>query len=82
MNEKSLKLLIENGAIKKALVKSTGAKFHIEFRTSKDTVIAETTQGMIKTWSSIDSAASWLKKIGMGTAEVDFAQWHPKQKSF
>jgi hypothetical protein len=37
---------------------------------------------MIKTWSSIDSAASWLKKIGMGSAELDFAQWRPKQKSF
>lgn len=82
MNEKSLKLLIENGVVKKALIKSTGAQFHLEFKTASETLISETTTGKIKTWSSIDSAAKYLKRLGLGFAELDIGYWQPNQKSF
>jgi predicted aspartyl protease len=82
MNEKSLKLLVDNGVVKKALIKSTGAKFHIEIKTVNDTVIAQTNNKQIKTWTTIDSAAKWLKKVGIGRAEVDFGRWQPGQRSF
>ena len=82
MNEKSIKLLINNGVVKKAFIKSTGAKFHVEFKTDRDIFISETTTGSIKTWSSIDSAAKWLRRLGLGAAELDISQWQPNQKTF
>jgi hypothetical protein len=48
MNEKSLKLLIKNGVVKKALIKSTGAQFHLEFKTASETLISETTTEKVK----------------------------------
>jgi hypothetical protein len=82
MNEKSIKLLVENGVVKKAYITSTGSKFHIEFETERDRVISETTTGAIKTWSSIDSAAKWLKRLGIGQAELQISRWEPNQKTF
>jgi hypothetical protein len=82
MNEKSIKLLIENGVVKKAYITSTGATFHIEFETERDRVISETTTGSIKTWASIDSAAKWLKRLGIGHAELHISRWEPNQKAF
>ena len=82
MNEKSIKLLIENGVVKKAYIKSTGAKFHVEFKTERDVVISQTTTGSIKTWSSIDSAAKWLRRLGIGIAELEISRWQPNQKTF
>jgi len=81
MNEKSIKLLIENGVVKKAYITSTGSTFHIEFDTGRDRVISETTTGSIKTWSSIDSAARWLKRLGIGEAELNICRWQERQKS-
>ena len=48
MNEKSIKLLIENGVVKKAYITSMGSKFHIEFETERDPVITEKPPGPIK----------------------------------
>lgn len=80
MNEKTLRALVENGAIKKACIIGSGARFHIELRTSERPIIAETNNGKIKTWASLDGAAKWLKGLGVGTAELNLGQWHPKQK--
>tara|TARA_R110001592_G_scaffold37654_2_gene125411 strand:- start:123 stop:371 length:249 start_codon:yes stop_codon:yes gene_type:complete len=82
MNEKSLKLLINNGVVMKVSIKSTGAKFHIEIKTACDLVVAQTSSKQIKTWSTIDSAAKWLKRLGIGRAEIEFDKWQPNQKAF
>ncbi len=82
MNEKSIKLLIENGVVKKAYIKSTGAKFHVEFKTDREVIISQTTTGAIKTWSTIDSAAKWLRRLGVGLVELEISRWQPNQKSF
>jgi len=56
MNEKTLRALVENGAIKKVRIVGSGARFHIELRTSERPIIAETNNGKIKTWASLDGA--------------------------
>ena len=71
MDEKTLRALVENGAIKKVRIIGAGAKFHIELLTSSDPIIAHTTTGKVKTWASLDGAAKWLKGIGIGTAEIN-----------
>ena len=81
MNEKTLRALVENGAIKKVRIIGSGARFHIELRTSERPIIAEINNGKITTWASLDGAAKWLKGLGVGTAELNFGQWYPKQKS-
>ncbi len=81
MNEKTLQALVHNGAIKKVRIIASGSKFHIELYTIKETIIAETNKGKIKTWSSLDTAAKWLRNLGIGSTEVSLDHWQPAQKS-
>ena len=36
--------------------------------------------GAIKTWGTIDSAAKWLKKVGLGTMKLGVGKWAPNQR--
>jgi hypothetical protein len=81
MNEKSARLLIENGVVKKVSIVSSGSKFHVEFKTNSDTYISKTTAGAVKTWSSIDSAAKWIRKLGIGMAQLEISRWQPNQRA-
>lgn len=76
MNESTLRALVENGAIKKVRIIGSGATFHIELIAAKEPIIAQTNAGA----ASLDSAAKWLKRLGIGTAEINVGQWQPGQK--
>lgn len=80
MNEKTLRALVEAGAIKKVCIVGDGAFFHVEAFTQNGSIIASTTKGPIKTWSSLDSAAKWIRGLGLGKAQLDVAKWQPGQK--
>jgi len=80
MNEKTLRALVENGAIKKVRIIGSGSRFHIELQSSENPIIAETNNGKVKTWASLDGAAKWVKGLGIGTAELQVGQWQPRQK--
>ena len=79
MNEKTLKALIDAGAIKRIRIIGDGALFHIEADTPNGTVAALTLRGTPKTWRSLDSAAKWVRSLGMGSAQVEMARWIPGQ---
>lgn len=82
MNEKNIRVLVESGVVKQVMIRSTGARFHVEFKVGTQTHVSQTLTGEIKTWASIDSAAKWLKRLGIGAAKVDFVHWQPHQRSF
>ncbi|MGV6827396.1 MAG: hypothetical protein ACWA5Q_10510 [bacterium] len=77
MDEKTLRALVEAGAIKQVSIIADGAIFHVEAKSASGLIIAKTHKGKIKTWSSIDSAPKWLRKLGIGSAALRFELWHP-----
>ena len=57
MNEKTLRALIEAGAIKKVRIIAEGSTIYVEADSGKQTITAKTVKGKLKTWRSLDSAA-------------------------
>jgi hypothetical protein len=80
MDEKMMKALVAAGAIKKISIVGNGARFHIEANTPNGSVTAETRQGKVKTWVTLDAAARWVRGLGMGTANINLARWQPGQR--
>ena len=80
MDEKTLKTLVAAGAVKRIDIIGRGARFHIEARTPNGSLTAETRKGKIKTWVTLDAAARWVRSLGVGSAQVNLAQWQPAQR--
>ncbi|WOD10665.1 hypothetical protein RPW65_16690 [Pseudomonas sp. NyZ704] len=76
MNERELKLLIEAGAVKLILITAQGSMFHVEAKTAGAAKVLMTGRGDVRQWRSIDSCARWLRKTGVGKADLDFQNWH------
>lgn len=76
MNERELKLLIEAGAVKLILITAQGSMFHVEAKTARAAKVLMTGRGDVRQWRSIDSCARWLRKTGVGKADLDFQNWH------
>jgi hypothetical protein len=80
MNERTLKVLIDAGAVKGLHIIADGSRFYVEIETPTGKVIASTLKGSIKNWSSLDSAAKWVRKLGIGRTTLDIAKWQPNQR--
>ncbi len=80
MDIKSLKILIEAGAIKKIHVIGDGSHFHMEIMTQTGSSIVKTLKGKLKTWSTLDAAAKWIHSMGIGTLQVELEKWQPEQR--
>ena len=81
MNERELKLLLEAGAIKSILITAQGSMFHVEAKTAGVAKVLMTGRGDVRQWRSIDSCAKWLRKAGVGKADLDFQNWQVNQVS-
>ncbi len=81
MNEKTLRVLIDAGAVRRLRIVADGARFHVEVDTATGTLIAATLKGAAKTWSSLDSSARWVRALGIGTAQLELARWQPEQRA-
>lgn len=82
MNEKILRALVEAGAVKKIKITAEGSTIYVEVYTGSEVTTAKTIKGKLKTWSTIDSAAKWVRSLGIGQAQLDVAKWQPEQKKF
>lgn len=82
MNEKTLRALVEAGAVKRVRVIADGARFHVEADTPTTTHIAQTLKGRPRTWGSLDATAKWLRTLGVGTVQFDVSRWDPDQRAF
>ena len=80
MDAKSLKALINAGAIKKIRVIGEGSHFYMEIVTQTGSSIMKTLKGKLKTWSTLDAAAKWIHSMGIGTLHVELEKWQPEQR--
>ena len=80
MDGKTLRALVEAGAIKKVRIVGDGGNFRIEADTQGGTNIIHTTTGKLKLWRTLDAAAKWVHSLGIGTLQVDLEQWQPRQR--
>ena len=81
MDEKTLRALVDAGAIKRIRIIANGAVFHVEADTPNGAVTAFTLKGAVKTWSSLDTAAKWVRSLGIGKAQINIAKWQPGQRA-
>ena len=80
MNEKILRALVEAGAVKKVKITAEGSTIYVEAYTGSEVTTAKTIKGKLKTWSTLDSAAKWVRSLGIGQMQLDMAKWQPEQK--
>ena len=80
MNEKTIRALVEAGAVKNVLLIADGATVHVDIITQAGANTATTNKGGIKTWATIDSSAKWIKGLGIGKAQLEISKWLPGQK--
>ena len=80
MNEKTIRALVEAGAVKKVLIIAAGSAIHVEVVTQNGPVTATTIKGAIKTWATIDATAKWVKNLGVGKAQLEISKWQPNQR--
>jgi glycosidase len=81
MDIKTLRALLEAGAVKKIHIVANGATIHAEIQTAKFKESVQTSKGSIKTWRTTDATIKWLRSLGAGKAEVDFSDWQPDQRA-
>ena len=81
MNEKTLRALVEAGAVKRIRIIADGARFRVEADTPTATLVAVTGKGAPKTWGTLDASAKWVRALGVGTAQVDLSRWQPAQRA-
>jgi hypothetical protein len=79
MDERMLKALVAAGAVRNIKIIASGARFHIEAKTPNGSITAETLKGKVKTWVSLDAAAKWVRRLGVGAAQVNLTHWQPGQ---
>ncbi|MBT8086732.1 MAG: hypothetical protein KJO46_01800 [Gammaproteobacteria bacterium] len=80
MDERMLKAMVAAGAIKNINIIARGARFHVEAKTPNGPITAETRQGKVRTWATLDAAARWVRALGIGAARVSLAHWQPGQR--
>jgi hypothetical protein len=80
MDARTLRALVDGGAVKRVRVVADGALFHVVVHTGGGAVTASTQRGGIRTWRSLDAAAGWVYRLGVGLLEVDLARWQPGQR--
>jgi hypothetical protein len=80
MDERMLKALVAAGAVRNINIIASGARFHVEAKTPNGSVTAETLKGTVKTWVSLDAAAKWVRRLGVGAAQVNLTHWQPGQR--
>ena len=80
MDEKTLRTLIESGGVKQMQTIADGALFHVDVITAKQGAItAMTGKGSVKSWSTLDAAAKWVRSLGIGKIQLDNVHWDSQQ---
>ena len=79
MNEREFKLLLEAGAVRSILITAQGSMFHVEAKIAGGAKVLMTGRGDVRQWRSIDSCAKWLRRAGVGRADIDFQNWQAGQ---
>lgn len=81
VERRTVKALIDAGAVKQFDLIANGGEFYLEIKTSAGKEIITGASGGIKTWRTIDSAAKWLHILGVGKLNLKMDKWQPGQKT-
>ena len=81
MERRTIKALIDAGAVKQLELIANGGDFYLEVKTTAGKEIVTGPSGSIKTWRTIDSAAKWLHLLGIGKILLKIDKWQPGQKT-
>lgn len=81
MDEKTLKLLIENNAVRQINIIGNGGTLYVEAVTPSGTHQATTQKGKLKTWTNLNSVAKWIRSLGIGSIQLQIDKWQPDQKT-
>ena len=63
MDEKTLRALVDAGAVKQVRIVADGARCRVETETQTGTVTASTVKGALKTWTTLDAAAKGVRLV-------------------
>jgi hypothetical protein len=74
-----LRTLASAGAVVETLVIADGRRWRCEVRTGLERRAVATRRGGVRYWSSLDSAARYLRERGIARWAVDATQWVPEQ---
>lgn len=80
MDEKGLKAVIAAGAVKQVFIIANGSEFHVTAVTPGGRFTIGTDKKFIRSWSTVDGAVKWLRRLGIGEARLEFSRWQPKQR--
>lgn len=80
MNEKTIRALVDAGAVKKVMMVADGATIHVDIVTKGGSTTATTLKGAIKTWATIDASVKWVKNLGIGRIQLVVDKWLPGQR--
>ena len=79
MDEKTLRALVDAGAVKRVRDVADGSCFHVEVETQTGPVAASTVEGSLKSWVTLDATAKWVRSVGAGAVLVELDNWQPGQ---
>jgi hypothetical protein len=77
INVQQLALLVDEGAVSKAVVSATPGGFAIQVNER----LLEARRGNIRRFKKLDTVAAFLREYGIGRFEVDVSRWTPEQKA-
>jgi hypothetical protein len=80
MNEKIVRALVDAGAVRHVRIIAEQRSFYVEIHTANGADAAQTQKGKVKTWSTLDAAAKWVRAMGIGEAKLMLTHWTPSQK--
>jgi len=80
MDERTLRALVEAGAVRTVRIIADGGEFRVEAETGGGSVTASTLRGALKTWRSLDATARWVRGLGIGSARLELSGWRPDQR--
>jgi hypothetical protein len=81
MERRTVKALVDVGAVKQFELIANGGDFYMEVKTSAGKEIITGANGAIKTWRTIDSAAKWVHVLGIGKIYLKIDRWQPGQRT-
>lgn len=81
MDEKTFRALVDAGALRRVRIIANGARIHVEADTAAGTLVATTAKGAPRTFGTLDATARWMRRLGLGSAQLDISRWQPDQRS-
>ncbi len=78
MDEKTLRALVDAGAVKQVRIVADGSCFHVEAEAHTGSITESTVKGTPKRSSTLNAAAKWVRSLGVENAHFEIGKWQPR----